>query len=155
MNACHSVASALDDAALGAPASRALATHLVTCAACAAHLERRRALAQRIDRMVGDIVRAEPPAGFAERVAARRSAAQPRRWSRVWLIAPAGLALAAALLIFVTTIGGVRGTPPVASVAAISTWRSPTASLLVSRSSVLGTPFTLRDVRDGAGRSRS
>jgi anti-sigma factor RsiW len=153
MNACTELAAALDDAALGATPSIALAAHLSTCAACAAQLERRRQLAQRIGRALGDDARAEPPPGLAERVVARAALLErPRRSRAVWTIAPAGVALAAGLLIVFSAFGGLRAPVQATDVAALDAWRSPTASLLLSRTNVLGAPFTLRS---GVGHSRS
>jgi anti-sigma factor RsiW len=148
MKTCIALASAIDDAALGATPSDALIAHVATCSACASRLERRRALAQRIDGAVQAYVRAELPPGLGGRNGARPSAQRPSRWRTVWLGVPAGVALAAALFVFVASHGGTRiTTARPADIAALAAWRSPTASLLVSRSNVLDTPFTLRGVR--------
>jgi anti-sigma factor RsiW len=149
------MAAAIDDVALGTPPSNALAAHLATCAACAAQLERRRLLVRRIDGALADVVRAEPGAGLAERIAARVAAQRPRRRRPVWLAVPAGVALAAGFLIVFSAFGGMRAPVPATSLTAIAAWRSPTSSLLVSRSDVFATPFTFRGVRDVSGRSRS
>jgi anti-sigma factor RsiW len=155
MTSCTLLSSEIEDAALGATPSSALAAHLVTCAACAAQLERRRALAQRIGRAVEEYVRAEPPAGLPERIRARASMEQPHRWRKRWLIAPAGAALAAGFLMFVYVLAGTRAPVHTTDIAALAAWRSPTASLLSSSSNVLGTPFTLRGFHVASGRSRS
>jgi anti-sigma factor RsiW len=142
MTACVTLAAAIDDVALGAAPSTALAAHLATCAACAAQLERRRLLVRRIDGALADVVRAEPAAGFAERIAARVAARRPRRRRPVWLVLSAGIALAAGVLIVFSAFGGMRAPVP-ASLNAVATWRSPTASLLASTGDVFATPFTL------------
>jgi anti-sigma factor RsiW len=154
-DACTVLAGAIDDVALGASASSALAAHLTTCAACAMRLEQKRLLAQRIDRAIGAFLAAEPAPGLPERIAARVPMQRPRRRRIAWRVAPVGVALAAGLVVFISSFGGLRGTAHAPDIAAIVAWRSPTASLLVSRSSVLGAPFTLRGPRDGVGRSRS
>jgi anti-sigma factor RsiW len=140
MTTCTAWASAIDDVALGVAPSSAFATHLHTCAACAEQLERRRALAQRIDGALGAYVRAEPPARLAERIATLVWAKRSRHRRRAWLVGiPVVAALAAGLLIFVDALGGGRAVIHPTDVAALEAWRSPTASLLVSRNSVLGT----------------
>jgi len=147
MTTCTAFASALDDVALGATPTKALARHMTTCAACATQLERRRALARRIDGAVGAYVRAEPPPALAERIASRATVPRARRWRPVWLGVPVGVALAAGVLVFVYALGAGRGAVHPTDVAALDAWRSPTASLLVSRSNVLGTPFTITNRR--------
>jgi anti-sigma factor RsiW len=148
MNDCSAFAAQIDDVALGDAPGSALAAHLVTCADCATELERKRALAQRIDRAVGAYVRAEPPPDLAERIASGRSGPPPARaWRARWIGIPAGIALAAALLLLFLSQAGLRSPQRGADIAAIAAWRSPTVSLLVSRGNVLGTPFTLRGVR--------
>jgi anti-sigma factor RsiW len=139
MTSCTAFASALDDVALGMMPSSVLAAHLCTCAACATQLERRRALAQRIDGALGAYVRAEPSPRLAERIATRAWAQRPRRRRPVWLGVSAGVALVAGVLVFVFAPGGGRVPVHPTDVAALVAWRSPTASLLVSRNDVLGT----------------
>jgi anti-sigma factor RsiW len=153
MKTCIVLASAIDDAALGATPSRALTAHVATCAACAARLERRRALARRIDLGVESYVRVELPPGLPDRIGARVSVQRPVRRRAVWLGLPALVALVAGLFIFVS-LHGTRTTARPTDIAALSAWRSPTASLLVS-GNVLTTPFTLRGVRAGTGRFHS
>jgi anti-sigma factor RsiW len=154
MKTCIVLASAIDDAALGATSSDALMEHLANCAACAARLERRRALARRIDHAVESYVRVELPPGLPDRIGARVTGRRPPRWRGVWLGVPALVALRAGLMIFVS-LHGTRTTTRPADIAALAAWRSPTASLLVSRSNVLDQPFTLRGVRAATDRFHS
>jgi hypothetical protein len=99
-------------------------------------------------------VRVELPPGLPDRIGARAYAQRPARRRTVWLGVSAGAALAAGLFI-VVSLHGTRSTASLTDVAALSSWRSPTASLLVS-SNVLTTPFTLRGgIRAGAGRFHS
>jgi anti-sigma factor RsiW len=137
------MAAAIDDVVLGAAPSHALAAHLATCAACAAHLERRRLLMRRIDGALADAVRAEPAAGLVERIAARVAAKRPRRRRPVWLALPAGVALAAGFFIVFSAFGGMRAPVSATSLAALAAWRSPTSSLLTSSSDVFAAPLTL------------
>jgi anti-sigma factor RsiW len=147
MTTCTAWASEIDDVALGVAPSSAFDAHLHACAACAEHLERRRALAQRIDGALGVYVRAEPSARLAERIATLAWAQRPRHRRPTWLGLPVGAALAAGLLIFVYALGGGRVAVHPTDVAAMDAWRSPTASLLVSSSNVLGSPFTITNRR--------
>jgi anti-sigma factor RsiW len=155
MKACIALASAIDDAALGANASDELAAHLATCEACAARLERRRTLARRIDRAVEDYVRVEMPAGLPDRVGARASVRRPGRWPALWIGVPAGVALAAASVLIFSWLGATHAAARPADIAALVAWRSPTASLLVSRSNVLDAPFTVRGIPAATDRFHS
>jgi anti-sigma factor RsiW len=155
MKTCIALASAIDDAALGATASDELSAHMATCEACAARLERRRTLARRIDRAVENYVRVEMPAGLPDRVGARASARRPRRWGALWLGLPAGVALVAGSFVLFSWLGGTHTNARPADIAALSAWRSPTASLLVSRTNVINAPFTLRGVRAATDRFHS
>jgi len=133
---CAEFAAAIDDAAIGASPSSALARHVATCADCAAQLERRRILARRIDGALGSYFGTEPPPGLAERIIARASPQRPRPAIRA-------LALASALIV-VALLGGWRTARQSHDIVALTAWRSPTASLLMSRDSVLGTPLYQR-----------
>lgn len=155
MKACTTIASALDDVALGAHPSHALATHLKTCPACAAQLERKRAIAERIDRGIVTAVRAELPPGVAERIAARTSFRRPQRRRFVWLGVPAAMAFACAILIFVSLVDNRRTSLHPTDVGAFTAWHSPTASLLISRGNVLRTPLRLPNLRRASGQFRS
>ena len=155
MKTCIALASAIDDAALGATETNELTAHLATCETCAARLERRRTLARRIDRAVEDYARVEMPAGLPDRVGARASARRPGRWRALWIGVPAGVALAAGSFILFSWLGGTHATARPTDIAALVAWRSPTASLLTFRSNVLNAPFTLRGVRAATDRFHS
>jgi len=136
----------LAEVALGASASKRLSTHLQQCSACAAELERQRALVQRMDVAVKALAGSQPPPRLLASITARaRCDERPRQWSRAWPRAIAGAAFAASLggLIF-----GLRTleTPATSGSDAVSltAWRSPTATLLKPRGSILDAP--LRDV---------
>jgi len=103
--------------------------------------ERKRALARRI--------------GFSERSDVRAAVQRPRRRPTVWLGIPVGLPIAADFLIFVSVPRSPLIPGHGMSVAALGAWRSPTVSLLVSHTTVLRTPFTLRGIRMGFEPSRS
>jgi anti-sigma factor RsiW len=139
---CADFARAIDDAALGEPPSRAFAQHLTTCPACAEQLERRRVLAQRIDGALGAFVRAEPPPELAQRVVASASLERPRRRSAAWPGFRASFAVALVIgFVAGVALGVWRTTHHRADVRTITAWRSPTASLLLSRTSIYATPF--------------
>jgi anti-sigma factor RsiW len=155
MKTCIALASAIDDAALGATASEDLIAHMATCEPCAARLERRRTLARRIDRAVEEYVRVEMPVGLLDRVGAKASAGRPGRWRALWIGIPASVALVAASFVLFSWLGSSQMTARPADIAALVAWRSPTASLLVSRGNVLDAPFSIRGVRAATDRFHS
>jgi anti-sigma factor RsiW len=132
MNGCSNLREQLEDFALGAEVTPELSDHLAQCDECATELKRQRALLKRIDGAVYAIVRAEPPAQLridvTEQLMAVRGPASRnplRRWS-------AALAAAAIFALIVTVGFRAFERPPVAhsELSALSSWRSPTASLL-------------------------
>ncbi len=132
MSRCSKLRGDLEDVALGGAATPEFSRHLAECAACAAEVERQRALVRRLDDAVLAIVRAEPPPQLAAGVAARLTAARRlgrRSALRSWSAALAVAAVSALIVSF-----GFRALerPPVApsELSALSAWRSPTASLL-------------------------
>ncbi len=132
MNACSNLREQLEDLALGGSVTPELSDHLARCEACATELKRQRSLVQRIDAAVYTIVRAEPPRLLPADVAARSTAgrrATPRNNLRQWT---AGLAIAAIFALMVTIGFRTFERPPAvhADVSALSSWRSPTDSLL-------------------------
>jgi anti-sigma factor RsiW len=146
MSACAAWASELDDVALGTPMSNALATHVATCPACAAHVAQQRALVQRIDRAIVGYVGAQPTPGLPERIRSRVAMRPARRWNSNWLGIPAAMSVAAAVFAVITALSGQHAAVHASAIAALDAWRSPTASLLMSRSSVLAAPFSLQRV---------
>jgi hypothetical protein len=145
MNHCEMMSDALDDAALGRIASESLRVHLVQCSACTAELERRRALAGRIDAAVVAIVSSQPSSRLPARIAAQiRGAAQTGPSIGIWPRIAVGAALAASVA---TLIVGVRAIPPPAThnheLSTLSAWRSPTSALMAPRGSIIAAP--LRD----------
>jgi anti-sigma factor RsiW len=152
---CIVLAPSLDDAALGATPNRALTAHLATCATCTARLERRRSLARRIDDGVEAYVRVALPPGLPDRIGTRASAPRRSRRRAVWFGVPAVAALAVGAIVAISSLHGTRTSERQPDIAALAAWRSPTASLLVSRSNVLDAPFSLRGVRAGTVRLHS
>jgi anti-sigma factor RsiW len=155
VKSCIVLASALDDAALGVAPNRALSAHLATCTTCTARLERRRSLARRIDSGVEAYVRVALPPGLPDRIDARASMPSRSRRRAVWLGVPAVAALAVGVVVIFLSLGGTRTSERRPDIAAIAAWRSPTASLLVSRSNVLEAPFSLRGVHVTTARLHS
>ena len=129
MKPCEDRKETLLDLALGAAPSPEFEAHLAACHDCAAALAALRRTADQMDRAVVRIVAAEPhpsgPAQVLSRLPARRAA-----WLR-WRFAAAAFAAAVCIVIVL-----VRDRPA-PSVADISAWRSPTASLLHSPTDAL------------------
>jgi anti-sigma factor RsiW len=145
MTACKALREDIDDAALGERISDELQVHLRDCTACTMDLERRRALAGRMDAAVHRFVREQPPAQLLSSTIASVRRAQPSRpWTRVW--PPAAIATALVASIIGVTIG-VHAIHPAttrgADAPTLATWHSPTAELLDERGSILEAP--LRD----------
>jgi anti-sigma factor RsiW len=133
MSDCAQFREQREDVALGAVPAPAFASHLAGCPACAQDVDRQRALARRLDTAIQALVRAEPPAELFTGVAARLEAARPPRGWNPRRLRPAAFA-AVAVCALVAGLGWhALERPPVSSdpgLAALSAWRSPTASLL-------------------------
>ena len=126
MTNCREHDAAIDDVAAGAAANIDFATHLRTCAGCAAELERRRALLARID----EVTRALMNVSLSADIVVHVDRPQP------WRIAVVGAVLAAALVVLFVAGHVLRG--PVSGQTVV-TWQSPTADLLRPTESVLDT----------------
>jgi len=140
MNHCELYRDELDDVAAGGDASGALQSHLQTCRACAAQLDRKRALLARIDSAARSLMRPQQSSEFLEPVLARVEANfEYREKGRAWWLA--GIAAAAAVVTF-GILEGVRhaqisAVPTAPSTPGVLQWRSPTAVLLQPSDSVL------------------
>ena len=130
MKSCSSWTDAIADCALGKAPEAELAAHLRTCPPCRNALRGSRAMAGRIDEALHRSAAVEPPMYGPERVMARMHgetdtlALRPSSW---WRWTAAGTTVLAASLAIVMWL---QRPAPVADVAALSTWRSPTQSLL-------------------------
>jgi len=133
----------LADIAIGGTASQGASDHLSECAACAAELERYRALARRMDAAVNALVRSQPSSRLLQRVAAwAESTERPQPPRRAWTGVAAGAALAASLIALMFGLRASR--PPMtpgADSAALAAWRSPTSALLKPHGTVLEAPL--------------
>jgi len=132
----------LAEVAVGKPASDALNIHFQECRACAAELERQRALVRRMDVAVRAIVCSPaPPELFASIAARVRSTEQSWRWRGAWQ----GAAVGAVFALCIGLIFGLRAMQlPATSgsnAAALTAWHSPTSALLESRDSILEAPL--------------
>jgi len=132
VNRCLELREQLEDLALGGTATAELSGHLDDCPACAAELERQRALMRRLDDAIDAIVRVEPPpqllAGVAARLRPARRASPSsavRRRITAW-----ALVAACALLLAIGLRTLERPHAPRSELSALTEWRSPTASLL-------------------------
>jgi anti-sigma factor RsiW len=130
MNHCSEFREHLEDVALGVAPAPSLSRHLAECAACAAELERQRALVQRLDAAVNAIVRAQPPPQLHAGVAARITAAPVSRRRAMGLRIAAFAAIAAALILGIGFRTLERPPAPPSELSALTAWHSPTASLL-------------------------
>lgn len=143
MNDCGAMNAELAEVALGNAASKEFDTHLRECPACTAELERRRALARRMDAAVNVLVRAEPPSRLLESINLRaRSTRRRQQWIGPWQRVALGAVLVAGVIGLMFGLRGLQ--PPVArgaDVAALTAWRSPTRMLLQRRGSVLDVPL--------------
>jgi hypothetical protein len=100
-------------------------------------------------------VRVALPPGLPDRIGTRASAPRRSRRRAVWFGVPAVAALAVGAIVAISSLHGTRTSERQPDIAALAAWRSPTASLLVSRSNVLDAPFSLRGVRAGTVRLHS
>ncbi|PYT32152.1 MAG: hypothetical protein DMG57_02870 [Acidobacteria bacterium] len=129
MNACPKWREELIDHALGGLPAAALQAHLATCAGCSEALEAWRRKAAQIDTGVQQLIAAEPRAQGPERVLTQiqRSPVKPF-YGRVAL---AALMLTVSLVVVLDRPAPPKKVVPF-PVMALSTWRSPTQSLLHS-----------------------
>jgi anti-sigma factor RsiW len=129
MNACPKWRESLIDHALGRSPGAALEAHLAACAGCSEALEAWRQKAAQMDAGVQQLTAAEPHLHGPERVLTQIQHLSPSKpfYGRV--------ALAALILTVSLIVVLYRPTPPKKvpfPVMALSTWRSPTESLLHS-----------------------
>jgi anti-sigma factor RsiW len=124
MTTCHRWNDELVDSALGRTPTPELSAHLALCAECSDALEAWRARASAMDRMLTRLARPEPRSGGPERVLARIATTAPATaWLR-FVSATFAMVVLACLIVFTAR--------PVRTTASLSTWRSPTQSLLRS-----------------------
>jgi hypothetical protein len=118
----------LDDAALGAELPETVRVHLLGCRDCAAELERRHALARRLDTLVAARANAQLPSDLGSRVLAQiQRDARVRPSARaVWR--PVAAAFVLAVIAFAILARTAFAPPPLA--APLVSWQSPTAGLL-------------------------
>ncbi len=129
MNACPQWREELIDHALGQSAGAALEAHLAACAGCSEALKAWRQKAAQMDAGVQQLTTAEPRAQAPERVLTHIQQLSPGKplYGRA--------ALAALILTVALFVVLYRPAPPKKvpfPVIALSTWRSPTESLLHS-----------------------
>jgi len=149
MNACPKWNEELIDYALGQSPGAALEAHLATCAGCSEALETLRHKASQMDTGIQQLAAAEPRAQGPERVLAQIQQPSPGKlfdgkpfegklfYGRVAFfgrIALAALVLAVGLVVVLyRPPAPEKAVPfPVVALSALSTWRSPTESLLHS-----------------------
>ena len=130
MTACSEWREALIGHALGRPADAALEAHLAACTGCSEALEAWRQNAAELDAAVQQRTAAEPRTYGPERVLARIRQLPPARpfFGRIAL---AALILAICLVVVLYRRNRPEKHLP-SSEMALSTWRSPTQSLLHS-----------------------
>ncbi len=125
MKGCSSWMDAIADCALGNVPEPDFAAHLASCPRCEAALKESRATAARLDESLQRGAAVEPPLHGPERVMARiQEQADTVGW---WRWATSVSAMAGLLIAIVMW---VRRPAPEVDVSALSTWRSPTQSLL-------------------------
>lgn len=128
MTPCRAWNDELVECALGRPRTPELSAHLSRCPECSRTLEAWRARASEIDRVLTRLARPEPRPGGPERVLARIATTPPAP-SYLRLVAAAfALVIAACVIVFPAR--------PVKAIS-LSTWRSPTQSLLRSQADPL------------------
>ena len=125
MSVCNEYRDRLLDHAMGGLPTAALAAHLKSCPTCAGELQRRQVRGAKLDTELRRIANPDPPSYLATRIAARAHDAPAWR-PRV--------AIAALLLAVIAAgtwlVSARRDRHAATAAAAISRWRSPTASLL-------------------------
>lgn len=143
MTSCAEWREQLADHALGLPASAALAEHLACCPNCSRALAEWRARTEEIDAGIRRVVNADPSPYLSSRVmalihSAPFHAGRTSRWRAA--LVPLSVLVLVATLVFVVRATIVRRerAAKLSSIAAeISSWRSPTESLLRSPSEPL------------------
>ena len=130
MNRCVELHEQLEDLALEGTAPSELTAHLNECAACVAELERLRALAERLDGAVAAIVRVEPPAQLAARLAPRSTGVARRRIAAWASLAACVVVLVIGLRVLDRPAASRSELTRLTELTALTEWRSPTASLL-------------------------
>ena len=125
---CQEWKDALIDHALGQPADAALEAHLAGCSACAAALRGWRERASQLDPAIQRLSAVEPGPYGPERILPR-VALRTRRPFYVRLAWALPLIILLALTFYKLSRRESRIPPPLT---ALSTWRSPTQSLLRS-----------------------
>jgi anti-sigma factor RsiW len=128
MTPCRAWNDELVECALGRTPTRELSAHLARCAECNHALEAWRARASEMDRVLARIARSEPRFGGPERVLARIATTTP---------APSWLRLVAAVFAMVVLACLVVFTGRPVRTVSLSSWRSPTQSLLRSHADPL------------------
>ena len=131
MTVCLKWKDRLLDIALGWAASSELQEHLSACAGCSRALVEMRASRERMDGAVEKLVRdAEPSPAFRARLLAS-IAARPAASKKWPVLVGAAAAAAFAAVLLVPRVKEVASPPSdIASVSALTQWRSPTESLL-------------------------
>jgi anti-sigma factor RsiW len=143
MNACRHWRDRLLDYTLGGlPSARVaeIQDHLQGCASCAAAVDELKQKQQQVEAGLAQLIRAaEPSPAFHARVlAAVEEAPQAAGWSPAWKGVVPAVALMALAAIFLPGLADRWQTATdAASAAALSRWRSPTASLLRSPADAL------------------
>jgi len=122
MTPCRRWNDELMECALGRPLTQALSAHLARCEECNGALEAWRSKAREMDGVLTRLAASEPRAGGPERVLARITTAP----------APAHPRLVAATVGLVVLAGVIAVAPRPVRTISLSTWRSPTQSLLRS-----------------------
>ena len=90
---CESYQSALSEAAAGAPATSALRSHLIVCAACRSALAAEETLFASIDTGLHSVANAEVPSSLIPSVRARMNEPAPRKRWLLPILVPAAAAL--------------------------------------------------------------
>ena len=129
MMACSEYRERLLDHAMGASPAADLAAHLKSCPVCATELERRKVRGAEFDAALGRLVNPEPPPYMPARIAAdieAQASAAPGWRPRVAIVA----VLLAVVAVGAWLVSARQERQAAAAAAAISRWRSPTASLL-------------------------
>jgi anti-sigma factor RsiW len=130
MNACPQWREELIDCALGQPPGAALEAHLAACADCSEALKAWRQKAAQMDAGVQQLTTAEPRARGPERILTQIQQLSPGK-PLFGRIALAAVILTATLIVVLYRPAPPKKVAPF-TVMALSTWRSPTESLLHS-----------------------